>query len=233
MGRAAAVLLALPSDLLLGLITNWPGRSGRAIRRLYWGSRLRHLGRGVAIDEGVAIENPSWISIGARTWIDRGAVLIGGPPRPGREVAHRPNPEFVGTAGELTIGQECHIGAYVVISGMGGVQIGDGVTVSVGGRIYSLSHHYRSFERPEDETFGFGSMISDARQVLVSGPVTLETDAAVAADCLILPGSQIGRAAFIMPRSVVRGVVASGRVVDGNPAREVGARYAAPPTKQA
>lgn len=229
MARVLHLLLNVPGDILLGIISSWPGPSGRVVRRLYWGQRLRHIGRGVVIDEGVVIDHPEWVSIGSRTWIDRGVILIGGPPREGREQRERPNPDFQGLAGELLIGEACHIGAYVVISAMGGVRIGDGVTVSVGSRIYSLSHHYRSFERPTDPSIGFGSMIPDDRQVLVSGPVTMENDSAVGADCLVLPGAHLGHSAFVLPRSIVRGRIAPGRIASGSPAEEIGDRYASTP----
>jgi len=226
MGRLVPVLLAAPSDWLLGVITNWPGQSGRIIRRAYWSRRLQHLGAGVAIDEGVAIRNPSWVSIGARTWVDRGVTLIGGPPRAGREVRLVRNDAFDGAPGELRIGSRCHIAANVLISGIGGVRIGDGVTISAGTCVYSLSHHYRSFERPHDRSIGFGSMIEEERQSLVQGQVVVDDDAGVGVGCLILPGSHLAMSAFLLPHSVVRGVVGPARLAGGNPAREVGDRYA-------
>lgn len=229
-GPLLRVLLAATSDWLLGVITDWPGRSGRALRRAYWSRRLRHLGERVAIDEGVSIQNPAWVSIGADTWVDRGVILIGGPPREGREVRVLENDAYRGAPGELTIGSRCHIAAGVLISGIGGVQVGDGVTISAGSLVYSLSHHYRSFERPHDRSIGFGSMIEDERQSLVQGPVVLDDDVGVGAGCLILPGSHLATSAFILPHAVVGGTVAPARLAGGNPAQDVGDRYApAPP----
>jgi acetyltransferase-like isoleucine patch superfamily enzyme len=196
------------------------------MRRAYWSRRLRHLGSGVAIDEGVSIENPRWVSIGDGSWLDRGVTLIGGPPRSGREVRHVPNPAFAGRAGQLTIGSGCHIATNVLISGMGGVAIGDGVTISAGSLVYSLSHHYRSFDRPWDTSVGFGSMIPDARQALVQGAVVFEDDVGVGAGCLVLPGTHLKASAFLLPHSVVRGVIGRGQLAGGNPAKEVGDRYA-------
>ena len=117
----------------------------------------------------------------------------------------------------LRIGERCHIGPYSILSGIGGLEIGDEVTVSAGGRIYSLSHHYRSFARPEDRTVGFGSMLPDDRQAMVIGPVVIGRNTGLAADCLVLPGVTIGEDSFLLPRSLVRTDIEPGVIAGGDP----------------
>lgn len=225
MTRRLRRLAGIPADLLQAAVTAIPGASGRAIRRWYWGRRMAHLGRRVAIDEGVRIDRPELISIGDDSWIDRGVILIAGEPRPGRETRQR---GAAGTnPGTLRIGERCHIGPYSILSGIGGLEIGDEVTVSVGGRIYSLSHHYRSFERPDDRGVGFGSMLPDDRQALVIGPVVVGRNVGFGADCLVLPGVTVGADSFVLPRSLVRTDVPPGMIVGGDPAVVVGPRYEA------
>jgi acetyltransferase-like isoleucine patch superfamily enzyme len=228
MTRRLRRLAGVPADLLQGAVTSIPGATGRAIRRWYWGRRMAFLGRRVAIDEGVRIDHPERISIGDDTWIDRGVILIAGEPRPGRETRQRRGDGVA--AGMLRIGERCHIGPYSILSGIGGLEIGDEVTVSAGGRVYSLSHHYRSFARPEDRTVGFGSMLPDDRQAMVIGPVVIGRNTGLGADCLVLPGVTIGEDSFLLPRSLVRTDIEPGVVAGGDPAVTVGPRYATAPT---
>ena len=189
----------------------------------------------MAIDEGVRIDGPGWIRIGDDTWIDRGVILIAGPTRPGRETRLRPGDAAETpspSAGDLTIGGHCHIGPYSVLSGLGGLSIGDEVTISTGGRIYSLSHHYRSFERPWDRTVGFGSMLPDDRQSMVAGPITIGSNVGFGADCLVLPGVTVGPQSFVLPRAVVRDDIPAGSLAGGDPAKVIGPRFADEPAPQ-
>ncbi|HEV8401673.1 MAG TPA: acyltransferase [Candidatus Limnocylindrales bacterium] len=231
-GHVTRRLLAIPGDLLAGAVAAVPGSTGRILRRWYWGRRLGHLGARVAIDEGVRIDGPAWVSIGDDCWIDRGVILIAGPARPGRETRHRPGSEAV-EAGRLTIGERCHIGPYSVLSGLGGLSIGDEVTVSAGGRLYSLSHHYRSFERPWDRTVAFGSMVPDSRQSMVSGPIAIGSNVGFGADCMVLPGVTVGGDSFVLPRAILRDDIAPGSLVGGDPARVIGPRFSDDPTREA
>jgi len=227
--RACGIVLEVVGDFMEGIVAVVPGRTGRVLRRAYWGRRLAHLGRRVAIDEFVRIEGPEWIAIDDDTWIDRGVVLLGEPHRAGRETKWLPNPEFKGRPGELRIGKRCHIGPYCILSGKGGLAIDDDVTIAAGGRVYSLSHHYRSFNRPWDQRVGFGSKLPDDRQALLAGPVTIATNAGLGVDVLVLPGVQIGRGSFIAPRSVVRSSIPPLVIASGDPAEVRRPRYEDPP----
>jgi acetyltransferase-like isoleucine patch superfamily enzyme len=169
------------------------------------------------------------VSIDDDTWIDRGVVLLAAPARGGRETRWLPNEDFAGEPGELRIGKRCHIGPYSILSGKGGLFVGDDVTISAGGRVYSLSHHYRSYARPWDTSVGFGSQVPDDRQVLLAGPITIGTNAGLGADVLVLPGVRIGRGGFIAPRSVVRSSIPDYSLAGGDPAEVRGPRFAEPP----
>jgi len=213
-------------DIAGGLIAGLPGPTGRRLRRVWWGRRLAYLGPRVAIDEGVRIEGAEWISIGADTWIDRGVILLAGPPRPGRETRRLDNGNFAGRPGEMRLGARCHVGPYTILSAMGGLELGDEVTVSAGGRLYSLSHHYRSHARPHDRTIAFGSQTPDDRQALVAGPIVLGENVGLGADCLVLPGVSIGACSFVAPRSVVRRDLPANTLAGGDPAEIRGPRFA-------
>lgn len=225
--RLLAAIARAPLDIADGLVVGVPGPTGRRLRRWWWRPRLAHLGRRVAIDQGVRFDGARWISIGDDTWIDRDVTLLAGIPRPGRETRHRTPADA--TRGLLSIGSRCHIGPFAVISGLGGLSIGDDVTISTGSKLYSLSHHYRSYARPWDRSVGFGSMLPDDRQAMVEGPVVLEGNVGIGADCLVLPGVTIHRDAFVLPRSVVRRSLPGGMIAGGDPAAALSARYDEPP----
>lgn len=89
------------------------------------------------------------------------------------------------------------------------VEIGDRVAVA-GGTMF-LTHDGAAWllrrTRPEAQHFG---------------RITVGSDTFIGQNCLILPGARIGSNCVVGAGSVVRGTVADGTVVMGNPARVVG-----------
>jgi putative colanic acid biosynthesis acetyltransferase WcaF len=79
--------------------------------------------------------------------------------------------------------------------------------VSQGAHLCTASHDFR------DPDFS-----------LVTGPIVIGEGAWVATEAFIGPGVEIGAGAVVGARSVVTRDVASGRVLVGNPARDVGER---------
>lgn len=89
------------------------------------------------------------------------------------------------------------------------VEIGDRVAIA-GGTMF-LTHDGAAWllrrTRPEAQHFG---------------RITVGADSFIGQNCLILPGTRIGTNCIVGAGSVVRGTVADGMVVMGNPARVVG-----------
>ncbi len=201
-----------------------PGGLGSRARIGYWRLRGAQIGRGVRIDPGVAIDNPRYVSIGDNVWLDRNAILIAGRPRSGRETRFV-RVDLDGLRGRIVIGSRCHIGVGVIISGLGGVRLGDDVTLAAGTKVYSLSHHYRSWTNPADDRTIFGSMAPVARQSVIEGVVTIGWNVGAGVDVLILPGSNIGDRTFIRPRSIVSGSWPDNSILAGAPAIVEGPRF--------
>lgn len=110
-------ILHLIADFKTMIITYMPGSTGQIIRYNYYKKHLKHLGRNVTFDPGIFILNPGYVSIGDNTWIDKYVILLAGIPCEGkRKIYKKPNPNFDGTIGELTIGKNNHIAPYVLIS---------------------------------------------------------------------------------------------------------------------
>lgn len=201
-----AKLARVPRDLWQMLVTALPGPFGDWLRHRFWKRRLRWLGTGTKIDVGVNFENPEWISIDDRCWIDRNVLILAGPARKGRKTETKVNAAFEGEAGEVRIGARTHIAPNVVISGIGGVQIGEGCGVASGAAIYSYSHHYRAGGDREDRMqYAFSPLVTDAEQSMISGAIVMGDRCAVGLHAVLLPGTTLGRGTW-----VASGIVASG-----------------------
>lgn len=127
-----------------GMIRNVPGGIGQRLRSAYWRRRLGACGRRVKIDEGVVFHYPEQIAIGDNVWIMPYAVLTA--PAPGQAASD------AGTSRRrLKIGNEVQIGAFNVLNGTGGLEIGDCATLSARVSVYSATHLPRNPDDPAQE----------------------------------------------------------------------------------
>ena len=219
-GRVASALVEA-----LGVAALWiPGGIGSRLRRTYYRLRGARFGARTRIEVGVIIDNPRYVRIGADSWLDRYAIIIAGPPGRERETRLKSG-SGLALPGEVRIGDRCHIGVSTILSGIGGLSIGDDVTVAAGSKVYSLTHHYRSWSRPADRSVAFGSMGPREHQSMLQGEVTIGSNVGIGVECLILPGVRIERASFVRPRSVVSGNFPENSLIAGDPARREGDRF--------
>lgn len=216
--------LRVAGDLVGALVLWIPGGIGSHARVMYYRLRGATIGPGVRIDVGACMDQPESICVGAGVWIDRFAILIAGLPRSGRET-RIVGPNDAELVGKIQIGDRCHVGPYVVLSGLGGMRIGDDVTLSNGASAYSLSHHYRSWARPGDRSVVFGSRGPADRQAMLQGPVIIESNVGIGAGALLLPGTRIGRDSFVRPHSIVSGTWPENSLLAGEPATRTGPRF--------
>jgi acetyltransferase-like isoleucine patch superfamily enzyme len=213
------------ADLVGAAVLVVPGTIGSVLRVAYYRARGATLGRRVRIDSGVLVDRPDLVTIGDDSWVDRYALIIAGPPRAGRETRHvgASRPELVG---RIVVGARCHVGPHTIVSGIGGVEIGDDVTLSAGVKLYSLSHHMRSWSRPDDEDVVFGSQGPDDLQAMLQGAVTIGTNVGIAVDSVVLPGTTIADRSFVRPQAVVSGSWPPNSILSGSPATREGPRFA-------
>lgn len=200
-----------------------PGEMGDALRKRYYGKRLRHLGRGARIDIGVQISNPEHVSIGADVWVDKYVVINAGPPTAGgRHLSRRPNPSFGLPEGHVEIGARTHVAPHVVINGHGGVLIQEDCGIAAGSRIYSLSHHHRNPDDPTDtRRYLFTPLAPADLQSLICSPVVIKRRSAIALNCVVLPGATIGEECWVTVGSLVQGDLPSACIASGAPASPV------------
>jgi acetyltransferase-like isoleucine patch superfamily enzyme len=197
-------------------VTHAPGRVGNRLRYRYWKGRLAHLGQGVTIDVGAFFQNPGRISIDDNAWIDRGVIILAGPPKGDRVTFSKPNPDFRLEIGEVRIGKYTHIAPYCVLSGIGGLSIGDCCGIASHSAIYSYSHHYRNLlDRSDDAQYAFTTRARPDQQSMILGPVVIADYCAVGLHSVLLPGTSLHRGAWIASGTVFTGT-ASGQTMTSN-----------------
>ena len=218
-------LITIPKAILLALITNLPGEIGRRLRYRYWKKRLRYLGRDVLIDVGVYFQRPEYISIGDNSWLDRHVIILAGPSKANRAKKEISNLSFQYEVGEVVIGSQVHIAPNVILSGIGGLSIGDACGIGANSKLYSLSHHYDALDGTKDKMIYFSPMVPADHQYLIEGSISIANNVGLGANCFILPGTALAENSFVKLGSVVRGDFTPNSLIAGNPARRVGDRY--------
>jgi putative colanic acid biosynthesis acetyltransferase WcaF len=107
----------------------------------------------------------------------------------------------------LQVGQACWLAEDAWIDNLAIVRLGDRVCLSQGAYLCTGNHDFRS------PAFS-----------LRHGPITIGSDAWIAARAVIAPGSRIGAGSVVALGAVVRGSVPAGAIVRGNPSVVVGWR---------
>lgn len=186
-------------DTFHWFIRNIPGPIGTKSRLIYYKITLKVLGKNCLLDEGVRIDGPQNISISDYVWIDKNVSLSA-------------------AFGYIHIGKRVHIAPYSHIAGGGGVEIGDYVGISSGVKIYSHS------ETPRDGKRMSGPMVPEEMKGLITKKVTLEKDAFLGTNAVILPGITIGEGAVVAANSLVIKSVKPYVIVAGVPAKPIGVR---------
>ncbi|GAP33848.1 acyltransferase [Piscinibacter sakaiensis] len=109
--------------------------------------------------------------------------------------------------GRLRIGAGSRVNRGVYLDNRAGLTIGRHVSIAHDCRLYTLGHDIRD---P-----GFAPR---------GRPVVVEDHAVLFAGAMLMPGVTVGRGAVVMAGAVVTHDVPPGRVVGGNPARDLGER---------
>ncbi len=200
------------------LFTNLGGAAGYLCRRLFMRSLFRGCGCGLILGKNVTLRTPGNITIGEKVAIDDNTLLDGGT---GAESSLRIGEKTViskgcvvqAKTGPLDIGRECDIGAHVILSSVGGIELAPNVLIAgncyIGGGRYNLD----SRETP----IMYQGIFS--RGLIVIGEGTW-----IGASATILDGVKIGRGCVIGANSLVTGDIPDFSIALGSPARVVKTR---------
>lgn len=110
----------------------------------------------------------------------------------------------------ITLGNYIHMGPRCLINGEGGIVIGDGAIFGGFVTIFAHTHRYK-----QDEMLPYNFEM-EYRKVTIGNGVWIGNGA------MVVPGVTIGDGAVVGMGAVVTKDVAKGKVVGGNPAREIG-----------
>jgi len=227
MKRKIKIISSFPILIWEYFITYLPGNIGFILRRKFWAKRLKKMGNNVKIDVGVYFQNPEYIIINNNCWIDRNVIILAGIDNSDREKIILKNRNFKEEAGTVYIGENVHIGPFSILSGISaGIHISDDCGISSGCKLYSFSHHYKSKKQPSEKNIHFGPMVSDDRQCLIEGAITLSRNTGLALNTIVLPGVHIPEDCFISINSVVhRRKFLANSLIAGNPAIKISERF--------
>lgn len=115
--------------------------------------------------------------------------------------------DFCIIKGRVTFQSYIHVGAYTLISGVGGdVLLENCSTLSSGVHVYSASDDYSA-------TALSSTSVPQKYTVTRSGPITFHAGSLVGAYTLILPNSVIGHGASVGAHCIVYGHIPDGAVV--------------------
>lgn len=112
----------------------------------------------------------------------------------------------------IWIGSNCNLAWGAVLTGGGGIRIGDWVGFGPDVKIWSQNHRFDDPDRPW------------LLQGLTRKPVVIEDDVWLGANVFVMPGVTIGKGAIVSAGSVVSKSVPPYALVAGNPGRVVGWR---------
>ena len=107
----------------------------------------------------------------------------------------------------LEIGDWSSVGFDALLYNLGPMKIGERVTISQRAHLCGGSHKFR-----------------EPTMTLVRAPIEIGNEAWICADAFVGPGVTIGSRAVVGACAVVMRPVHAGKIVAGNPAREVGER---------
>lgn len=181
---ALVELVARSGGFLLGIVR--PGQAyglERKIRGLYWG--LRFGSRNLVIGPNVQFEGENF--------------------RLGRNVKLFDGGQYVtASAGYIHIGKNTHISRMSIVSGLGGVTIGEGCAISAQVAIYSVTADTNS------------PIVADAETT--KGPVKIGNNVYIGLGAKIIPGVTVGDNAVIAAGAIVTKDVPPDMLAKGVPA---------------
>jgi acetyltransferase-like isoleucine patch superfamily enzyme len=210
----------IANALLKSLVTYIPGGFGNRIRYHYYKGKLKSCGTNVTIDLGVIIDGAELISIGNNVYIDKYCIISTGKELVGK-IFKKANDSFQYTQGELVIGNNVHIVQFCVLMAYGGIHIKDYCTLSCGTKIYSLSN----LPYDPDDKSKIVSIMPYSQAPFVLSPVVLEENVWLGLQCIVMPGTFVGKNSFAASNSLLKDRYSENSYLAGQPAVKTKNRF--------
>lgn len=204
-------------EIVTSLFAHFPGVAGILLRKLFLPSLLGACGKGVVVSRGVILRCPGRLFIAEGALIDDGVcfdiksaearISIGAR----NQIMHGAHFE-TGYSGHITIGADSLIGAYAILNGQGGLEIGRNALIAGHCHIIAGNHEHHDTSRPMTE------------QGFVSKGIVIGEDVWLGAGVNVLDGVHIGRGSVVAAGAVVNRDVEPFTIVGGVPAEPIGQR---------
>ncbi len=211
-----------------GIIRNISGKAGQWLRYQYYSRRLGACGTNVRIDEGVHIYNPENVYLGSNIWIGPYTIITAKAhfdidPETERTLKKKDNPDITIPLGRVEIGDRSSIGAFNIIQGWGGIQIGKFFTSSARVSIYSFSHY--PFDDNDRSKITYANPMVDSKDIsCIQSPVWMGDNVWLGLNVIVLGGS-VGTNTFVSIGSIVMKDIAANSYASGTPAERIKARF--------
>lgn len=199
-------------ELYTSILASFPGAMGIFLRQKLYRKFLGESGRGVAFSRNVTLRCPGQLSVGDGTLIEENvcfdiksasaAVRLGAR----NQVVQGARFE-TGYAGHVTLGDDCYIGAYAVLNGFGGIEIGKNALIAAHCHIVSGDHGHSDVATPMNA------------QPIVGKGIVLEDNVWLGSGVKVLDGVRIGEGSIVSAGAVVNRDVAPFSIVGGVPAK--------------
>ena len=191
------------------------------LRRSWLRLRLGRFGEDTLVEAGARLQYPERIRLGNGVRIASQALLRANTEQDtgiridDHSTVHE-SALIAANRGHVAIGRHSWIGPFCLVYGNGDVSIGSNVLIAAHSSINTVSHHFDRCDIP----------IND--QGIYCDPVTIEDDAWIGMNAVILQGVRIGKGAIVGAGAVVTRDVPPWSIVMGVPARIVSQRSNAP-----
>jgi acetyltransferase-like isoleucine patch superfamily enzyme len=197
-----------------------PGDFGIKLRYYIYRGQFKSCGKRVYIDSGVQFKGKKFIQLGSDIHIDKNSIIYAGNNVTGHQKMID-NPKYIGGPGEIHIGDHTHIVQQCILMGFGGIQIGPRSTLSAGTKVYSQSNLAYN---PKNKKEVVSIMPYDQAQ-FINGPVCLDENVWVGLNCVIMPGSSIGKNSFVVSYSLVKDQFGDNSYLAGQPSKKIRNRF--------
>ena len=207
-------------ELLTFLLSNLSGGAGYLLRKQFYRSLFKQVGKSVIFGKGISLRHPDQISLGTRVAIDDYGLLDASGAGEkgigiGDDVIISRNSVIQGKTGPVVIGNKTDIGCNTVISSCSGISIGK--SVLIGANCYIGGARYIS-DRLDVPMMEQGTYSN--------GAVVIEDEAWLGAGATVLDGIRVGKGAIVGAGAVVTKDLPDYAVAIGVPAKVIKQREA-------
>ena len=199
-------------ELYMTFFAGFPGAAGVFLRQKFYPWFLGSCGRGVAFSRNVTLRCPKRLFVDAGTLIDEhvcfdiksaeASIRLGARNQIAQGVRFE-----TGYEGHVTLGDDCFVGAYTILNGFGGIDIGNNALIAGHCHIVSGDHEYGDLSLPMNQ------------QPITGKGIVIEDDVWLGAGAKILDGVRIGQGSIVSAGAVVNRDVAPYSIVGGIPAK--------------